>query len=423
MNASATPLKTRLTLEKHVPVVVIGAGQAGLSLSYCLKQAGVEHVVLEKHRVGHAWRHERWDTFCLVTPNWQCRLPGFSYTGADPHGFMLRDEIVAFLESYANFVAPPLRENVSVERVTRSGHGYIVQTSAGTYTADAVIVAISGYHTPILPKAAQGLPSSIAQIHSQEYRNPAQLPGGSILVVGSGQSGCQIAEDLHRAGRAVHLAIGDAPRSPRLYRGRDVTDWLDESGHYDMPIHEHPRGYDVRANENHYMTGRDGGREIDLRRFALEGMRLYGRLDSVDGGVARFEPNLTKHLDNADDVYCRIRRTIDAPVEPDYVPVWSPPQDPLALDLARENVTSVVWSTGYRTDFGFIEVPAFDARGYPHHERGVSSVEGLYFIGLPWLYTWGSGRFRGVARDAQHIASHVAAYVPAGRQPEVALRA
>jgi putative flavoprotein involved in K+ transport len=215
----------------------------------------------------------------------------------------------------------------------------------------------------------------------------------------------------------VHLAIGDAPRSPRVYRGRDVTEWLDESGYYDMPIDDHPLGREVRRNENHYMTGRDGGREIDLRKFALQGMQLYGRLASVEGGVARFEPNLTKHLDRADMVYDRIRRTVDsyiasaaieAPVEPDYVPPWAPEIDPVSLDLAEADITSTIWCTGFRMDFKFIEVPAFDARGYPHHERGISTAPGLYFIGLPWLHTWGSGRFRGVARDAEHIVEHIA---------------
>ena len=245
------------------------------------------------------------------------------------------------------------------------------------------------------------------------------------FLIGSGQSGCQIAEDLHLAGRKVHLAVGDAPRAPRLYRGRDSTDWLEEMGHYDMPIAEHPSSEKVRQNENHYLTGRDGGREIDLRKFAAEGMKLYGMLDRIEGQTVRFKPDLTHHLDNADATYNRIRATIDgyieragidAPEEPAYRPCWAPASDPLELDLAAENVGAVIWCTGFRMDFAFIDVPVFDGRGYPGHERGVSAHEGLYFIGLPWLHTWGSGRFAGVARDAGHIVEHIAARMTAGQR-------
>jgi putative flavoprotein involved in K+ transport len=413
----------------HVPVLIIGGGQGGLSLSALLKQEGVEHLILEKHRIGHSWRAERWDSFCLVTPNRQCRLPGFSYDkeygGTDPHGFMLRAEIVEFLEAYAEQVQPPIREGVAVTNVKpRKGlGGFEIATTDGLYTADAVIVAISGYHTPIVPRAAAGLPAGIMQVQSLDYRSPGALPAGEILVVGSGQSGCQIAEDLHLAGRKVHLAIGDAPRAPRQYRGRDSTDWLEEMGHYDMPIDDHPNSEKVRQNENHYLTGRDGGREIDLRKFALQGMKLYGRLDGVDGSTALFAPTLIQHLDAADATYCRIRTTIDgyieragidAPEEPPYAPVWAPETDPLELDLSK--VSAVVWCTGFRMDFGFIDVPTFDGRGYPAHDRGVTHQEGLYFIGLPWLYTWGSGRFAGVARDAAHIVEHVTARFAQGER-------
>jgi putative flavoprotein involved in K+ transport len=402
----------------HVPAIVIGAGQAGLSVSHLLKQSSIEHLVFERHQIGHAWREERWDSFCLVTPNRQCRLPGFSYRGDDPHGFMPRDEIVAFIEAYAAFVQPPIHEGVTVRRVSRgAGDRYAVETDIGTFSADAVIVAIGGYHVPSTPRLSADIDPSILQMHSRDYRNPEQFPQGEILVVGSGQSGCQIAEDLHLAGRKVHLSVGDAPRSPRNYRGRDVTDWLENMGHYGMAIDAHPLGKAARRNENHYLTGRDGGREIDLRRFALQGMKLYGRLDGAAGTQLTFEPNLTAHLDGADRVYMKIRNNIDAyiaragiaaPAAVPYAPVWQPDGDPTALDLAHGGVRSIVWSTGFRSEFGLVDVPVFDERGYPDHERGISAADGLYFIGLPWLHTWGSGRFQGVARDAEHIVSAVA---------------
>lgn len=419
----------------HVPVIIVGGGQGGLSLSYLLREQGVDHLILEKNRIGHSWRNERWDSFCLVTPNRQCRLPGFDYGqdygGSDPHGFMLKDEIVAFVEAYAAKVQPPIREGVAVTGVSaRKGGGFEVRSSDGVYTADKVIIAISGYHIPIVPRVGAALPAGIMEVQSLDYRNPDDLPEGEILVVGSGQSGCQIAEDLHLAGRKVHLAVGDAPRAPRQYRGRDSTDWLEEMGHYDMPITEHPSSEKVRQNENHYLTGRDGGREIDLRTFALQGMKLYGMLAEIEGHMVRFRPDLTQHLDKADATFLRIRATIDAyieragiiaPVEPDYQPVWAPDADPFELDLAASNISTVIWCTGFRMDFSFIDVPVFDGRGYPSHQRGVSTHDGLYFIGLPWLHTWGSGRFAGVARDAAHIADHIALTI--GRDEVRAARA
>lgn len=421
----------------HVPVLIVGAGQGGLSLSYLLQQQGIGHLVLEKNRIGHSWRTERWDSFCLVTPNRQCRLPGFSYEGeyggTDPHGFMLKDEIVQFLEAYARKVAPPIREGVAVTRVSpRAGGGFEVQASDGLYTADEVIIAISGYHIPIVPRPGAALPADIHEVQSLDYRNPQDLPEGAVLVVGSGQSGCQIAEDLHLAGRKVHLAVGDAPRAPRVYRGRDATDWLEEMGHYDMPIEDHPSSAKVRQNENHYLTGRDGGREIDLRKFAVQGMKLYGMLQAIEGRQVRFKPDLTHHLDQADATYNRIRATIDAyiaragidaPVEAPYAPCWTPPAEPTELDLDAQGIRTVIWCTGFRMDFSFIDVPVFDGRGYPGHTRGVSTHEGLYFIGLPWLHTWGSGRFAGVARDAAHIVDHVAGRVTARIAEDAAKRA
>lgn len=409
------------TTPSHIPVIIIGGGQAGLSLSYLLKAQKIEHLIFEKHRIGHSWRSERWDSFCLVTPNRQCRLPGFSYSGeyggTDAEGFMLKEEIISFLEAYAGLVNPPIREGVAVTRVKPGVDGaFLVETTDGIYSADKVIVAISGYHTPIVPRVGAAIPAQVPQFHSLEYRNPDDLPEGSVLVVGSGQSGCQIAEDLMLAGRKVHLAVGDAPRAPRRYRGRDSTDWLEEMGHYDMPIDEHPSSEKVRQNENHYLTGRDGGREIDLRAFALRGMKLYGMLDGVDGNIIRFRQDLTKHLDAADATYLRIRKTIDdyieragidAPEEAPYVPCWAPESDPETLDLTAEQVGSIIWCTGFRMDFSFVDAPVFDGRGYPGHDRGIAKHDGLYFIGLPWLYTWGSGRFAGVARDAAHIVSHI----------------
>jgi putative flavoprotein involved in K+ transport len=401
----------------HYPVLVVGGGQAGLSMSYCLKQQGIDHLVFEKHRRGHIWSSERWDSFCLVTPNWQCQLPGFPYNGSDPFGFMKKDEILAYIDAYVDLIQPPLLEGVEVKALRRFGAGFELETSIGTYTADQVVLAVGGYHIPSIPRIAERLPTSVLQLHSSEYRNADALPPGAVLVVGSGQSGCQIAEDLHLAGRQTHLCVGSAPRVTRRYRGKDVVEWLHDMGHYDMPIDQHPLKEKVRGKANHYVTGRDGGRDIDLRKFALEGMKLYGRLGEAQGSELRFAPDLSRNLDGADATAERIKAGIDAyiaangieaPVEAPYVPLWAPESEPAAIDLAAENITTVIWSTGFRSNFTWVEIPAFDGRGYPTHKRGVSTVPGLYFLGLPWLYTWGSGRFSGIARDAGYLADQIA---------------
>jgi len=402
----------------HVEVLIIGGGQAGLSLSYLLKQQGLSHVILEKNRLGHAWRSERWDSFCLVTPNWQCALPGFPYQGDDPEGFMVKDDIVAYIDAYIASFGPPALEGVTVTGVRRdAAGGWLVESSAGVYHAAQVVIAVGGYHTPIIPADAARLPASVMQLHSSDYINPAQLPPGEVLVVGTGQSGCQIAEDLHLAGRRVHLCVGDAPRVARRYRGKDVVKWLDEMAYYDLPVDRHPLGAGVRDKTNHYVTGRDGGRDIDLRKFALEGMQLYGRYLALEDGVARFGDDLARNLDGADATYRKINASIDqhiahhgidAPIEAAYAPLWQPgPDAPATLDMADGAVAAVVWCIGFRTDFSWIETPIFDQRGYPGHERGVTAAPGLYFLGLPWQYTWGSGRFSGIARDAAHLLEHI----------------
>ncbi|WP_311275862.1 MSMEG_0569 family flavin-dependent oxidoreductase [Methylobacterium sp. WCS2018Hpa-22] len=406
-----------LTPPSHHSVIVVGGGQAGLSMSYQLRQHGIDHIVFEKNTIAHAWKTQRWDSFCLVTPNWQCQLPGFPYPGAEPHGFMPKDEIVRYIEAYARAIEAPVAEGVTVTSIRRRADGgFAVATSGGDHTADQVVMAISGYHVPSIPAFSARLPAGLRQIHSSTYRNPGQMADGAVLVVGSGQSGCQIAEDLHLAGRKVHLVVGSAPRCPRTYRGRDAVDWLADMGQYDLPVENHPLKEDVRRKANHYLTGRDGGRDIDLRRFALEGMSLHGRLDSIDGPVLRFADDLSRNLDNADAVYTGIQgaidrhitaKGIDAPEQPHYTPLWAPGPHAPSLDTKAAGIGSVIWATGFRAHYSFIDAPAFDGRGLPIHTRGVTPVDGLYFVGLPWLHTWGSGRFSGIARDTEYLAERV----------------
>ena len=404
---------------EHHSVLIVGGGQAGLSISHYLKQRGIDHRVLEKRSPVHAWRTQRWDTFCLVTPNWQCKLPGWDYSGSDPHGFMKRDEIIEYLEGFAKHVNAPVHSGVTVQRVARrTGGGFDIETSRGRYSADQVVVASGGYHQPIIPRLAERLPPGMLQIHSEQYRNPQAMPPGKILVVGNGQSGAQLAEDLHLAGREVVLATGDAPRCARFYRGKDVVDWLADMGYYDMAVHEHPLREGVRDNTNHYVTGRDGGRDIDLRKFASEGMELYGLLTGLEDETLLFNPDLRSNLDHADRIYNGINASIDkyiekagiaAPPPSVYEPVWQPAAERTRLKLRESGINSVIWCIGFQPDFGWLDVPVFNGRGQPGHVRGVTAQPGLYFLGLPWLHTWGSGRFSGVARDALYLAEQIEA--------------
>ena len=397
---------------KRYGAVVVGGGQAGLSVSHFLNKAGFEHVVFEKKTAMHKWREERWDAFCLVTPNWQCQLPGHPYDGPDPNGFMVKDEILAYLDDFARKVNAPVREGVEVFSVTATGDGFEIVTSEGACEADAVFLATSLYGKPFRPRCAERVPDAVVQFHSRDYRNAAALPPGAVVVVGSGQSGAQIAEDLHLAGREVHLVTGNAPRCARFYRGRDVVDWLWDIGQYEITVAEDGMGH-KRHDTNHYLTGRDGGRDIDLRAFALQGMKLYGRLDDVRAGRMIFAPNLTANLDAADRVYNGINALIDrhivekgivAPPPSVYAPLWTPDAEPAELDLAQ--IGAIVWATGFTPDWSYARLPIFDGTGYPVHRRGVTGVAGAYVAGLPWLWTWGSGRFLSVGRDAEFLVAH-----------------
>ncbi len=431
MNGPKTPSSsqaigpTAAGAPSDVTVAVIGGGQAGLSASWFLKERGIDHVVIERHRVGHQWREHRWDSFCLVTPNWQCRLPGHPYEGDDPDGFMNKEQLLAYIESYAALVNPPLLEGVTVQRLSLGqDRRFLIDTTAGGIGAAHVVVATGPYHLPTIPPLAADLPSRWMSIHSSEYRRPSQLPPGEVLVVGSGQSGCQIAEDLHLAGRKVHLAVGGAPRVARRYRGRDVVAWLEQMGYYKTTVESHRLREGAQRSVNHYVTGRDGGHDIDLRAFATEGMQLYGRLKALENGVLHFADDLAERLDYADSVSESIKDSIDAfieaagidaPTEARYTPVWTPPPGARALDSERSGISAVIWATGFRRDYSWIDLPEasealFDSFGNVRHSRGATAISGLYFLGLPWLYTWGSGRLSGVGADAEHICSLIAAH-------------
>lgn len=418
MNMAATPSSTSgksaaTKSRQHHSAIVIGAGQAGLSMSYCLSQQGIDNIILEKSsQIADNWRNQRWDTFCLVTPNWQCQLPGYPYQGDDPDGFMVKDEIVAYLEGYRAFFSPTIIFNSPVISLTKNGELFTLVTVDAIYTADQVVIACGSYHEPRVPAMAKKMPAHIAHVHSSFYKNPDQLPPGDVMVVGTGQSGCQIAEDLHLAGRKVHLCVGPAPRVNRRYRGRDVVNWLDDMGYYNTTLETHPDGKNAVHSTNHYVTGRDGGRDLNLRIFAEQGMKLYGVLKDTDGKQLFFNDDLKQNLDYADQVAERIvkgiedyiqRNNINAPAD-DNIRSSYLPELVTELEIESSGINSVVWSTGFNMRFEWINLPVFEDNGHPRQNRGVTDVDGLYFIGLNWMHTWGSGRFYQVGRDAEYLS-------------------
>ncbi len=404
-------------MSEHVNTAVVGGGQAGLSVSWHLKRDGREHVILDRGTIGDTWRR-RWDSFCLVTPNWCCQLPGFPYDGDDPEGFMHRDQIVSYIERFAESFDPPYRNGVEVSRVSASSNGgrFLLDTSAGMLSADNVIIAVGTHQQPKLPEWSKKLAADVVQLHTSNYRNPAQLPNGAVLIVGSGQSGCQVVEDLRAAGREVHLCVGRARRIPRRYRGRDIVDWNRAAGNLEIPVDEHPEGLAVRFRAQPHLSGRDGGHTIDLRQLALDGVKLHGHMVDALGHEARFADDLAENLDaidaNCNQTVARVDAYIaesgtEAP-ESDLKPVdWQPAPEPAMLDMRQAGITSLIYGTGFRFDFGWIDLPVLDERGYPRYERGVTEVPGLYFVGLQWLHTWGSGLFYHVGRDSGYVVDHI----------------
>jgi putative flavoprotein involved in K+ transport len=405
-------------MSQEIDTIVVGGGQAGLSVSWHLKQLGREHLVLDRGKIGDTWRR-RWDSFCLVTPNSYCQLPGFPYDGDEPEGFMLRDEIVAYVERFAASFEPPYREGVEVHRVASAGDEglFSLETSQGEFVANNVIVSIGTHQHPNVPSWASKLAGDILQLHTRDYRRPAQLPDGAVLVVGSGQSGCQVAEDLLAAGREVHLCVGNAGRIPRRYRGRDIIHWLVDAGRYEVPVDEHPKGRAVRYEAHEHLSGRGGGRTIDLRRLALEGAKLHGRVTDAKDHQVDLSKDLGDTLDAIDEECRETLAGIDAYIAESGAAApqndletfdWQPGPQPGLLDLRQAGVTSVIYATGFHFDFSWIDLPVFGERGYPRYERGVTELPGLYFVGLHWQHTSGSGLFYQVGRDAKYVVDHLA---------------
>ncbi len=403
---------------QSIQIAVIGAGQAGLATSYWLTKQGLDHVLLERGRSGDSWL-DRWDSFCLVTPNWTLNLPGFPYQGDDPDGFILRDEIAEYVRDYKAFLDPPVRESTEVTRLRRQGGSWVITIPDGDLAADSVVVATGAFPFPSIPAIGEGVHPDIAQIHSQSYRSPSGLPDGGVLVVGSGQSGAQIVDDLLMDGRQVWFSLGRSAWAPRRYRGMDTAKWLHEMGFMDALV-----DHAMRQQPSIMVSGRDGGKDLNLRAFGRDGVHLVGRIVGADRMTLSFEGEVADIVDGADLVADEIlgqidayiaKKDLDAPPESLQRIDWSPGPTSGTIDLEATGVTSIVWATGYHYDFSWIDVDIFGKGGYPDQLRGVTSAPGLYFIGLLGMHTARSGLFSGVGADAEHIADHIAASLAEGR--------
>ena len=404
-------------MTERMDTVIIGGGQGGLSTSYYLKQQDREHIVLEQsNQAAKAWR-ERWDSFTLNTPNKMTRLPGAEYQGDDPDGFLAREKIIAYFEDYITRFELPVRYGVKVKTVEPIRSGYLVSCDGAEFEAVNVVVATGLNQKARIPAFSMNLPGGIHQLHSGEYRNPSELPEGAVLVVGSAQSGCQIAEELYQNGRKVYLSVCSAGRVPRRYRGRDVTYWLEKIPFFNRTVDDLPSPK-AKFAANPHVTGNAGGHTLNLHQFVEEGVVLLGHLNRIEGDRIFLESDLMENLEKADkfesDIIAKIdgyilAHGIEAPVEnlPDFRDGYAA-QAISELDLKKAGITSVIWATGYRFNFGMVKLPVFDEDGFPVQKRGVTEFPGLYFVGLPFIHTAASGLLAGVGEDASYISEHLA---------------
>lgn len=400
-------------MRTDVNVAVIGGGQAGLATSWYLTQQGVDHVVLEAGRVAETWRSRRWDSFCLVTPNWSVMLPGAEYAGPDPDGFMARDELVEHFERWAQGFDAPVLEGCAVSAVDRDGDGFVLATPDGSMRARSVVVASGGYQRPYLPAAAQEIPNRVRQLLAEEFTNEKAVPPGAVLIVGSGQTGCQLAEELHEAGRKVFLACGRAPWAPRRMGGHDLVWWIAESGFWDRTMAQLPSPA-ARLFSNPLTTGHGGGHDLHYRTLHAAGVELLGRYAGADARNIHFADDLAQSIEFGDNLARAFMRWVAALCEKRGLEIpWEVPSAPgftsrTELDIQAEGIGTVIWTSGFRPDYGWVHAPVFDDMGFPVQTDGRSEVPGLYFMGVHFQRKAKSAVLYGVGEDAEVVARHIA---------------
>lgn len=399
----------------QIDTVVIGAGQAGLATSYHLTQSGREHLVLERGDVADTWRTKRWDGFYLNTPKWTQALPGHEYTGPEPDAFASLEETIAYLEEYAASFAAPVRTGAAVTRLRVAGDALEVETGDELLRATNVVIATGAYQEPTPPPAATNIPDEVLQLHTSEYKRPAQLPEGGVLIVGGGQSGCQIADELMQAGRAVSMSVGRCPWIPRRYRGHEIVRWLVDTGFTDQTVDRLPSP-GARLACNPPVSGNDGGHDCNPLWLEERGATLLGRLQELRGHTAVLAPDLEDSLAFGAARLADLIALIDGHIAAEGldVPSGEPLRElpvrkpaPELLDLRDADVSTILWSNGYRPDLRWIEGLRIDDQGWPAQQRGVSEIPGLYFVGLHWLHKRKSSLLFGVGDDAEHVVSHI----------------
>jgi putative flavoprotein involved in K+ transport len=405
-------------MSRYIDTVIVGGGQAGLAMSYYLSLQGREHVVLERApAVANAWRNQRWDSFTLVTPNFQVRMPGAEYNGSDPYGFMLLADVVKYFDDYVERFRLPVHCSVEVFSVEKMREGYLLRTSEGDYEADNVVIATGLYQSPKMPRFSSAIPAGIMQIHSMQYRNSSSLPDGAVLVVGTGQSGAQIAEELYQSGRKVYLSIGSTGRVPRRYRGKDINDWFTRMGKFDTKVEE-LKTPQAKFDPHPQISGKNGGESLNLHQFARDGVTLLGHVRDARDGRVIIAPDLKETLAKVDQFEIDALRMIDDYIvhaglkaATEAVPQLHDGYEQKViteLNLKAAGISTVIWATGYAFDFSLVKLPVVDADGYPVQKRGVTEYPGLYFLGMPWLHSRKSGILFGVGDDAAYLATHIA---------------
>lgn len=400
---------------KRTDTIIIGGGQAGLAMSRCLTDEGIDHVVLERGRVAERWRSERWDSLRLLSPKWHMRLPGFRYQGADRDGFMTMPEVISYFERYAKSFSAPVQDETTVLGVDRAGGGYRVRTDQGDWETPNVVVATGHSDVPFVPKVASGLSSAFHQVVPSHYKNPEQLPSGGVLVVGASASGIQLAQEIHRSGRPVTLAVGQHTRLPRRYRGRDIAWWLEASGMLEERADRSFNLESARRQPSLQLVGTPDHRTIDLGVLQEEGVRLAGRLDSADGARVGFRDDLHRNLDAAEHKLDKLLGRVDAFIDETRMAATASDRRsqiaaadaPTELNLRDAGIASVLWATGYRRRYPWLNVPVLNIRGEIIHDAGVTPAAGVYALGLNFQRTRKSSFIDGVGNDARVVAEHI----------------
>ena len=407
---------------RKTTAIVIGAGHAGLAMSRCLAERSIEHVVFERGEIANSWRTERWDSLRLLTPNWQSRLPGFGYTGDDPDGFRTMPEVIAFLDRYAEAISAPVQTGTNVTSVTQQGDGYRVQASNGDWQTRAIVLATGACNIPNIPDVAGAVPAGIATLTPKAYRNPDQLPEGGVLIVGASATGTQLADEIHRSGRPITLAVGEHIRAPRVYRGMDIQWWMDAAGVLDERYDEVDDIVRARRVPSPQLAGSPDRATLDLNALRARGVKFLGRFVGMNDGRAQFSGSLRNVCALADLKMGRLLDTIDewatdnglddevaAPHR--FAPTEVEASPPLGLDLRTGEIQTVIWATGFRPDYSWLDVPVVDRRGHIRHDGGVVDSPGLYLLGMPFLRRRKSSFIHGAEDDTGDLSAHLASYL------------